>query len=499
MINGIVIGLSALAGVWLGWYAVPMCIAILSVIKLIERNASPWIFVTCLVLVSLGAWRSETPPTESTTPDLGISTGAVGTIASFPIPSGDGHRALFNVSELCIADQCIPSTSRVLIYVNEQNPSLARGQNLRVDWRVQTLQELPAGYRNFVGSQNAEGSARITVVQTISSGPEFLQWLANANQRVSNNMAVLIPGDAGALGTGIVTGDDSGLSEQTKANFRATGTSHITAVSGQNVTLIIGFLSFWVHPGTARNRLLFHVFLIATVWSFTLFVGMEAPAMRAAIVATLSILGSHVGRKPDPVTLLSLTLGAIALVQPLSVYAVGFWLSAAASMALCLALPKTLKGSSRKITAELVRAPMVASVATMPISLMAFGVWSPVGILANILLAPIMVVAFPLTYAFALAAASAPDLAQHLSWVPAIPLEFGLVIVNRIAPVAMQWRIDTFSPALMIILWTPIAIGIWLLSNESQRWIRRVLSNHSSASASPDTLSTSNEVQARVP
>src|SRR5699024_5251017 len=112
----------------------------------------------------------------------------------------------------------------------------------------------------------------------------------------------------------IVTGDDSGLSPEAEANFLATGTSHITAVSGQNVTLIIGFLSFWFRPKTLRFRILFHLALVCAVWSFTLFVGMESPALRAAIVATFSIAGSHVGRRPDPVTLLSLTLGAIALI-----------------------------------------------------------------------------------------------------------------------------------------------------------------------------------------
>lgn len=478
MISGIVIGISTLAGVWLGWYAMPICLSVLALIKLIERDPRPWVFLTCVVCVSLGAWRSETPPTVSTTTELGISTGAIGTIASFPIPSGDGHRALFRVSEICAADQCIPADTSVLVYFRSQNPALSFGQEMRIDWRIQTLQELPAGYRGFVSAQGAEGSAYAHKVQLIATGPAIFQWMANVNNRVATSMADLLPGDAGALGTGIVTGNDSGLSAETKAHFRATGTSHITAVSGQNVTLIIGFLSFWLRPKTSRGRLQFHAALILAVWSFTLFVGMEPPALRAAIVATLSILGSHVGRKPDPVTLLALTLGAIAFIQPLSVYAIGFWLSAAASMALCLALPRSLEGNRMRAVIELIRAPMLASVATMPISLMAFGVWSPVGILANVLLAPVMTIAFPTTYLFATVAAIAPALAGKFSWIPALPLEIALVIVNTIAPVAMQWRIDTFSPALMLIVWSPIAIGVWLASNESRRWIRRIRINY---------------------
>lgn len=475
MINGIAIGLSALAGVWLEWYAIPICLAILIAVQLLERRLKVSLVLLCMLAVVIGVGRSQEAPTNTVTQELAVSTGAVGTISSFPIPSGDGHRAVFSVAEICVADQCIEAETQVLLYFGSLNPPPHRGQTLEVNWRVDTLEDLPTGYRGFVSSQGTEASARATSVRILSSGNPVFQMLASANQRVASTMEALLPGDTGALGTGIVTGDDSGLSSETEANFRATGTTHITAVSGQNVTLIIGFLSFWFRPKTPRLRLLFHLVLFAAVWSFTLFVGMESPALRAAIVATLSIAGSHVGRRPDPVTLLSLTIGSIALIQPLSVHAVGFWLSASASMALCLALPKTRPDTTKRFLMDLAGAPIFASIATMPISLASFGVWSPIGILTNMLISPIMTLAFPITYLFALVASISPDIAEGFSWIPAIPLEIALVIVNRMAPVAMQWRIESFSPALLILTWLPIAVGIWLVSNESQRWIRRAL------------------------
>lgn len=479
MINGIAIGLSALAGVWLEWYALPICLSILIIIQILERRMKFGILLLCTLTIAVGALRSQEAPTITSVPELSVSTGAIGTISSFPIPSGSGHRAMFWVSEACVVDQCIEANSKVLVYFNNQNPPISRGQTLRIQWRFDTLQDLPSGYRSFVSSLGAEGSARASSTETISQGNIFFRWLASANQNISSRMELLLPGDSGALGTGIVTGDDSGLSSETDANFRATGTSHITAVSGQNVTLIIGFLSFWFRPKNMRLRLLFHLILILTVWTFTFFVGMESPALRAAIVATLSISGSHVGRRPDPVTLLALTLGAIALIQPLAVHAVGYWLSASASMALCLALPRARRGNNMRFITEIIAAPILASVATMPISLMAFGVWSPIGILTNMLIAPVMMVAFPTTYLFALFAWILPSVADSFSWIAVIPLEIALVIVNNMAPVAMQWRIDTLSPTLMILLWTPILVGIWLVSHESQRWIRRILANFS--------------------
>lgn len=480
MINGLLIGLSALTGVWLGWYALPICILILLTIRLLERNRSGWIFITCFIFTCFGIWRSVEPPTVTNNSQLEVSTGGIGRIVSFPVPSGDGHRAVLDVTDTCINAQCVPANGRVLVYIPAQQTALSRGQTLRVDWAFSSLQQLPTGYRSFVISQGAEGSARSNSVHLIERGSSIFQWLAISNQLVSERLESLLPDDTGALATGIVTGDDSSLSPQTRDDFRLTNTSHLTAVSGQNVSIIIGFISLWYTPRSSSGRIALHLILIMAVWSFTLFVGLQPPALRAAMVATLLVLGRHVGRRPDPLTIVALTLGVIALLQPLSVYSVGFWLSAAATMALTLALPRELNHRTGRALAEILIAPAVASLVTMPIVLVSFGTWSPVGIIANILLAPVMTIAFPITYLFALIAVPFPGVAGVLTWIPGIPLDFSLVIVKWMAPIAGQIRVDVLSPIALMLIWTPIIIGLWLMSAEADRWIRRVLTTAAS-------------------
>ena len=472
MTNGIVIGLSALAGVWLGWYAIPICASIVALVLLIEQEKRWSLFVACVFVASCGAVRADAPDAFITSDELAASTAAIGKIESFPRPSGESDRVTFRVAELCIGAQCIPASEMVLLYVPDQNPPVARGQVLRVDWQIQSLSELPQGYRDFVQSHNASASARATSVRIVESGPTGFEWLAATNQTLSHGVAALLPADTGALGTGIVTGDDSGLSDEAADNFRATGTSHITAVSGQNVTIILGFLSLWWQPKTASGRWVFHIGLAVVIWSYALLAGLEPPALRAAIVATLTIVGRHVGRRPDPITVLALTLGGMALVQPFVVHSIGFWLSASASVALCLALPHHLSGGAGKSAIDIALGPMVASLVTMPIALMAFGTWSPVSILANILVAPVITLAFWVTYPFALLAVILPGVAGMLAWIPGIVLDTVLVIVNWLAPIAAQVRIETLSPWGMLLLWLPIGAGIWLLSGESDRWIR---------------------------
>lgn len=474
MANGIALGLSALAGVWLGWIALPIVLGALILLQSIERRIVVRLLFICTIITAVGAARSPHMTQTDVGPEISASTSAIGRVSSFPRPSGDGQRLILELSETCIGLQCVPAEGKVLTYVPDQSPPLGRGAIIHVDWRFQPVATLSPGYADYVFSQNALGSAHATSLTYVAPAPQFYSRIAIAQQATVDRMQTFIPGDAGALATGIVTGDDSALSEQAKADFRATGTTHITAVSGQNVSLILGFVSLWYAPRTPRGRALFHTFLILVVWSYAAFVGLEPPALRAAIFATLIILGRHVGRRPDPMTILCLTLGVMALLNPWVVRSVGYWLSALASIAICLCLPTTLHRRNRVALWEIIRAPIVASLATMPLIMMTFGSWSPVSIVANLLISPIMTVAFPVCYAFVFIAFLLPFMAPIVAFIPTVILNTAIDIVHQIAPMSKQIRLDQLSPLAALILWTPIAVGIWLLSDECHRWLRRV-------------------------
>src|SRR5699024_3849140 len=109
-------------------------------------------------------------------------------------------------------------------------------------------------------------------------------------------------------------------------------------VSGQHVALLAGFLAIWLPPKGRRRRWFSHGAILLAIWLYVGMAGFGPSAMRAAIVASLMMLASWGGRRSDPVTILSLTLGVMALIDPAMIRSVGFLLSAAASWALCAAL-----------------------------------------------------------------------------------------------------------------------------------------------------------------
>jgi hypothetical protein len=80
--------------------------------------------------------------------------------------------------------------------------------------------------------------------------------------------------------------------------------------------------------------------------------------------------------------------------------------------------------------------------------------------------------AFWISYPFAILALVSPALAGLLSWIPGILLDVVLVMVDWLAPLAAQIRVDTLAPGIMLLMWLPIGTAIWLASEESDRWIR---------------------------
>lgn len=475
MTNGIVIGLSALLGVWLGLYALPIVTSVIGLAWLISRRPSHAVLAIAILVVLVGSWRSRGDEAIRIPPELELSSGTIGRVADFPKPRADRERVLLEIEELCVGTACIPATGCVLGSARVGSRPLSRGDRIRVEWKVETLPALGSGYRNYVAGFGCSGSALITRVSILEAGPLPFRWLANARSTVTGSLVSAIPGDAGALAAGLVTGDDSHLSPDAQKAFKSTGTAHVTAVSGQNVSLIVAFLSGWWIPRTIRKRNAYHAILILAIWLYAALVGLEPPALRAAIMATLLILGNHTGRKPDPLTLLALTLGGMALWKPILVESVGFWLSALATFGLVMVMPTTLPQGGKRIVGKLLLGPTVAALAAMPLVLVTFHSWTPMTILVNALLGPVMTLAFPITYIFSIIAVTAPSLSGVLNFIPAIVLDLALAIVERMSPIAGNFQVGELGTGAVIALVVLTLTLIVLASPETDRWIAKIM------------------------
>ncbi|MBI4819492.1 MAG: DNA internalization-related competence protein ComEC/Rec2 [Deltaproteobacteria bacterium] len=226
-------------------------------------------------------------------------------------------------------------------------------------------------------------------------------------ERARSNLHATIDRALPAPVSGVVrafaTGERSGIPKDVDEAFRASGLSHLLAVSGLNLAIVAGLFVFGVGWLIRRSRFAVHgaerlasIIAIPFVVLYTLLVGASPSAVRAAIMV-LALIGSRVTRRAsDAWSALSLALIAMLAVDPSTLGDLGFQLSFAAVAALLRIQPALAKAFRLKslptwarLPAEVAVASLAATIGTAPLIGRHFFRVSLVGVLANIPAAPL--------------------------------------------------------------------------------------------------------------
>jgi competence protein ComEC len=221
-------------------------------------------------------------------------------------------------------------------------------------------------------------------IRVVDSTSTVARMLADARARLGAVLRSAAPGDSGVLLTGLVTGDDAGFSPARERAFMQTGTTHLTAVSGSNLALVAGILATAGAMTVGRYRLVWQALTLIGIWSYAFLSGAQAPAVRAAIVASAAVLAFRFGRRPDFPTLIVLAAGGLALLDPGHVEALGFRLSVAASLALAVVLPGMVQTGRFRAVPSALAGVVAAQLATLPLLLPVFGTISLLSVPANL-------------------------------------------------------------------------------------------------------------------
>ncbi|MBI4437842.1 ComEC/Rec2 family competence protein [Candidatus Uhrbacteria bacterium] len=200
--------------------------------------------------------------------------------------------------------------------------------------------------------------------------------------------------------TGLLLGGSSSLSRELKDDFAATGTSHILAASGFNVSLFsLTFLSWILTTRIGRRRgLLLATFLIV---SYVLMAGATPAVVRAGIMGGVVIVSKWISRKAYLVNVLLATASVMLLIDPLVLSDVGFQLSFAATAGIIALTDRVSERLSFIPDLFALRTSFAASLCailvTLPIVLWQFGTVSLVAPFVNLLVLPLVPYAMWLT------------------------------------------------------------------------------------------------------
>jgi competence protein ComEC len=226
-------------------------------------------------------------------------------------------------------------------------------------------------------------------------------------------------GQRGAVLAGVVLGDDEGIDDELRDDFRASGLYHLLAVSGQNVAFVVGgtVAACWL---LGLGRLVGEVAAIATVGAYVLAVGWQPSVVRAGVAGILASLAWLASRPRDRWHFLA--LGALVLLvwTPTSLLEPGFQLSFTAVAAILLSVGRLRRfHASAPLPWRLVELAGIAAAcgaATAPILWLQFGsvpLWT---VPANALAEPAMPLLLGLGLLAAVVDPLSPSAAAALAW-----------------------------------------------------------------------------------
>lgn len=235
-----------------------------------------------------------------------------------------------------------------------------------------------------------------------------------------------LPADARGLVPGLVIGDTSLTPPDLTEDMRATGMTHLSAVSGSNVALVTGALALLVGAVGVPRRARTPLVLLGLV-GFVLLCRPEPSVLRAAVMGTVGLLALSSARRRVSLPALGAAVLGLLCVDPWLARSYGFALSTLATLGLVVwarpwgstigaRLPRRLA-----VLGDAVAVPLAAQVACAPVIVLLQGSITTVAVIANLLAAPLVA---PTTVLGVLAAVVAPlslPVATLIAWAAALP------------------------------------------------------------------------------
>lgn len=191
-------------------------------------------------------------------------------------------------------------------------------------------------YRSYLERKNIYAYMPTAELEVLESGQgsRLLRIVFTLKENALERTYLLWPDPEASLLAGILLGVESGISERVQQAFRDTGTTHVIAISGFNITIVAGLFSrFFCKLVNKRQAALGAIVGISL---YTLLVGADPAVVRAAVMGGLSIFAAQIGRRQHGLNAAALASLSMLLFNPRLLWDISFQLSLSATLGLIL-------------------------------------------------------------------------------------------------------------------------------------------------------------------
>ncbi len=308
-----------------------------------------------------------------------------GVVSSVGTPDGGLQRAIVELR---------PSEPAERIYAwLPRYPQIAPADIIVFDGRLEAPPE-EGDFADYLARSSISATVRAHTLARLGTDGSPLAALEGIRRGASDLLTRVLPEPQAGLATAMAIGLRDVVGREVSDDFRTAGLSHVVAISGWHIAMLGGVVAALLGGLGRRRRSLL---VLLAIGSYALLAGASPSILRAAVMASVVIVSREMGRRGQAAAALALTCAALLLLDPGSIFDIGFQLSAAATAGL-LAWASRLKGwievrvpsATPSWLVEALAVSTAAQAATLPLVLLQFGRLSLVSPLANLLIAPLV-------------------------------------------------------------------------------------------------------------
>lgn len=378
-----------------------------------------------------------------------------GTVVSYPSIDGNSQSFYFQTTDFGRPIKIYISTSRF--------PTYSYGNNLKIKTTLKT----PTNFSDFDWINYLK---RYGTVATTSSNPQISLISSGSDNKILTKLYAVrrsfeqvvqktLPEPESSLGIGLLIGSKQGFGQDLINDFAKVGITHIIALSGYNVTIIIIFLTD-ILLGYLTRRQIFFVSLIL-ILLFVAMTGAASSVIRASIITLLIAYGKTIGRKADMTNLILLSAAIMVAINPFVLrFDVGFQLSFLAFIGLVYFSPIIALIFNRRFfklwpnfIKSAVTETLSAQIIVLPLILSSFGLVSLIAPITNVLILPLIPAAMLFVFLSTLIYWILPVIGKLAFLICYLPLKYILATAQYFAklPVSAIQISDRWQTTIIIV------------------------------------------------
>lgn len=279
--------------------------------------------------------------------------------------------------------------------------------------------------------------AKVSVLSH-GNGSKIRAFLFNIKAKIVEGFDRSLPVPENALLGGLVLGAKSQIPNDLRNDFVRTGTIHIIALSGYNVTIVALFF-MKIFRVVMSEALALYIGIFAIVL-FAIMTGGGATVVRASVMSIIALLARKSGRPFDAGRALIIACFGMILWNPLVLpYDISFQLSCLATLGLIYVTPITARWfkfvPARFGFRELISATVATNISVLPFILYKMGILSLITLPANLLILPIIPLTMFFGFAGGILSLFSPVVAYSFTFFSHILLSYEINIIHSLSQI----------------------------------------------------------------